>query len=52
MAMKDGMGQVGPADKKEYALTSKNETPDWKQVARLKNGLLPGVIKSTSWRQF
>lgn len=45
-------GASGPSRQKEYALTSKNETPDWKQVARLKNGVLPGVIKLTSWRQF
>lgn len=52
MAMKDDAVQVGPTDKKEYVLINKNEIPDWKQVVRLKNGLLRGVKQSTPWRQF
>ena len=49
--MKDDAVQVGPTDK-EYVLINKNEIPDWKQVVRLKNGLLRGVKQSTPWRQF
>ena len=50
MAMKDDVVQVGPTDKKVYVLINKNEIPDWKQVVRLKNELLWGVIQSTPWR--
>ena len=52
MATKDDAVQVGLTDKKEYVLINKNEITDWKQVVRLKNGLLRGVKHSTPWRQF
>ena len=52
MATKDDAVQVGLTDKKEYVLINKNEITDWKQVVRLKNGLLRGVKHSTPCRQF
>ena len=45
MAIKDDAGEVGTVDKKEHMPTSKNETPDWEQGMRFKDGLLRGAIK-------